>query len=280
MKDSWSAHKNFDSEARDRLLQFEAQTKGIANQVSNAMFAANATNAAAVVPLGYRPDLYVAQLMKGRPLAGGISHGSLADTSLFTIPSFTSSDGMTSQHTEGTNPAGGTLTLGTVTVKPKAISGTFQVTREAVGSSNPAIARHTAQAMGESYSRQTEEMVFTELNRADGQGDTVTNRFVPSGAQASTSTSTDSWAASGRVRWQGTDCRRPARRGAAPVPPVRRAVAGYLSQEGTPAFVTAVDSDGFAISTRLTGQDERLRSPRGEGHQSDEGDADAGQGTS
>ncbi|WP_290055657.1 phage portal protein [Amycolatopsis solani] len=242
VKDSWNAHRNFDSDARERLLRFEAQTKDIAHQVANAMFAANTTNAAAVVPPGYRPDLYVAQLMKGRPLVGGISHGALEDATPFTIPSFASASGMSSQHTEGTNPTPGTLTLATVTVTPKAISGGFTLTREIVDSSNPAIDAIAMQAMGESYSQQTEAMVYAELNGANGQGGTITNGFVPSGAQVSTSAGGSAAAATygGKELIAGVrlaEALYPFRRFAAPT-------RGYLSQEGTSAFATAVDSDG------------------------------------
>jgi HK97 family phage prohead protease len=90
VRDAWFA-RNGDMDARDRLKKFEAQTSDVAKQAANVTFAAASTsNTAAVIPPGYRPDLYVTQLMKGRPLVNGLSKGQLADATPFTIPSFTS----------------------------------------------------------------------------------------------------------------------------------------------------------------------------------------------
>ncbi|MBK1785129.1 phage portal protein [Prauserella cavernicola] len=242
VRDSWRAHREYDSEARERLRKFEAQTDDIAKQAASVMFAANTTNAAAVIPPGYRPDLYVTQLMRGRPLVNGVSRGALEDATPFTIPSFTSASGMSSQHTEGTNPSPGTLELDVVTVTPRAISGTFQLTREIVDSSNPAIDAIAMQAMGESYSQQTEGMVYAEVNGANGQGGPITAGFTPSGAQASATTggSAAEGTFGGRELIAGI-------RGAEALYPFRRFAGptrGYLSQEGTSALATAVDNDG------------------------------------
>ena len=233
VRDSWHA-RNGDQAARERLRKFEAQTADVAQQAASAMFAANTTNAAAVITPGYRPDLYVTQLMKGRPLVGGVSRGALEDATPFTIPSFTGSSGMSGDHTEGSNPSAGTLTIGTVTVTPVAISGLFQLTREIVDSSNPAIDAIAMQAMGESYSQQTEAKVYTELNGANGVGGTITSGFVPSGAQASTTSGQGDELIAG-IR--AAEALYPFRRFAAPT-------RGYLSQEGTSALATAVGTDG------------------------------------
>jgi HK97 family phage prohead protease len=245
VRDSWRAHRDRDPEAVDRLRKFEAQTAGMAEECAAVAFAAaNTTNAAAVIPPGYRPDLYVTQLMKGRPLVGGVSKGNLADATPFTIPSFTSSSGLASQHTEGTNPTVGTVTLATVTVTPRAYSGLFQITREIADSSNPAIDAIAMQAMGEAYSQQTEAVVYTELNGANGAGGTITSGLVPSGAQASTTTGQgDELIAGIRTaealyyfrRFAGID-------------------RGYLSQEGTTGLATAVDTTGRPLIPFEMGQ--------------------------
>lgn len=244
VRDSWHAARG-DADARDRLRKFEQQTDEIAHDTASAMFAANTSNAAAVIPPGYRPDLYVTQLMKGRPLVSGVSRGSLEDATPFTIPSFTSSSGLSPDGVEGTNPSEGTITLGTVTVTPGAINGLFTLTREIVDSSNPAIDAIAMQAMGESYSQQTEAKVYTQLNGATGQGGTITTGFVPSGAQVSTTTGGSAGAGTfgGEKLIAGI-------RAAEALYPFRRFAAptrGYLSQEGTSALATATDADGRSL---------------------------------
>lgn len=248
VKDSWNAARG-NVDARDRLRKFEAQTADLAKKTEAAMFAANTSNAAAIVPPGYRPDLYVTQLLRGRPLTRGLSVGGLADATPFTIPSFTSSSGLSALHVEGTNPTDGTITLGTVTVTPKAISGLFKITREIVDSSNPAIDAIATQAMGESYSQQTEAYVYAELNGTNGQGGTITSGFVPSGAQVSVTASASGLPGGPQLLAgiRGMEALYPFRRFGAPDH-------GWLSQEATSQLATAVGTDGRPLLPSVGGQ--------------------------
>ncbi|WP_133850826.1 phage portal protein [Labedaea rhizosphaerae] len=251
VRDAWKARTEGDPDARDRLNKFAAQTKDAAEQAAMAMFAANTSNAAAVVPPGYRPDLYVTQLMKNRPLVNSVSRGTINDATPFTVPKFVSSSGLSADHVEGTNPTAGTISVGTVTVTPGGISGLFQLTREIVDSSNPAIDAIAMNAMQESYSQQTEQKVYAKLDGANGQGGTITAGFVPSGAQVTTSTGGS--AAAGT--FGGKEFLGAARAQLALYPfrrfaPLNRA---HLSQEGTSAVATAVDADGRPLLPAGTG---------------------------
>lgn len=184
VRDTWKARTQGDHEAADRLRKFMAQTEEASVRAMDLGFAINTGNASGVIPPGYRPDLFVTQLMKGRPLVNSVSRGTLSDATPFNIPAYVSSTGETATHVEGVNPTGGTMVLGTKTVSPTAISGKFELTREIVDSANPAIDAIAMAAMRESYSQQTEALVYAEINGASGVGGTITANKVPSGAAA------------------------------------------------------------------------------------------------
>lgn len=192
VRDAFTARVEGDEDAKARLQKFAAQ------QAEVAQFAVvNRTVGANVIPPGYRPDLYQPQLFQGRPLYGMVSHGSLSDATPFTLPTFTSATAATATHVEGTNPTDGTLVIGTRTVTPGAISGRFIITREVIDAANPAIDAIALAAMRESYSQQTEAIVYTEINGANGVGGTITSGAVPSGAAAVAVTGVGSSGAAG-----------------------------------------------------------------------------------
>lgn len=182
VKDAWHAVHSRDRDAEGRLLAFSRQVQDMVRKATHE-FQQGTGDLGQVIPPGYRPDLYVAELVQGRPLASGLSRGTISDATPFTVPVFSSATGATADHTEGTNPTPGTIALTQRTVQPAAISGSLQLTREIVDSSNPAIDVIAMQAMRESYARQTEEKIYAFLNGPDGAGGTITNGFVPSGAQ-------------------------------------------------------------------------------------------------
>jgi len=235
VRDAWKARTENDIEARERLTKYTKQTADFAEKANDAlMFGADTGSAAAVIPPGYRPDLYVTQLMKGRTLVEAVSRGALTDATPFTLPKFVSSSGMTADHVEGVNPTDGTMDIDTITVTPGAVSGLFELTREILDSANPAIDAIAMQAMQESYSQQTEAKVYAELNGANGQGGSITSGFVPSGAQVATTSG------------QGDELIAGVRQALA-LYPFRRFAApnrAMLSQEGTSGFATAVGTDG------------------------------------
>jgi phage head maturation protease len=240
VKDAWKARTEGDQEAQERLRKFSAQQTSIAEKVNAAglQFTTGTTgNLAEAIPPGYRPELYVPQLFKERPLTDSLSQGALSDATPFTVPRFVTATGMAANHVEGTNPTDGVLDLETVTVTPAAVSGLFKLTREIVDSSNPAVDAIALQAMREAYSQNVEAKVYTELNGANGVGGVITGTTVPSGATARTSTGTAA-ATSGRELLRALRSELaayPFRRFAS----VNRIV---LSQEGTTAFATATDT--------------------------------------
>lgn len=192
VKDAWKAINDKGTpagdEAIDRIRKFRMQSEDMAEVVGGYLrFAPQTTSTASqIIPPGYRPDLYVTELDKGRPMIAGASHGSLSDATPFTVPTFTSSTTASADHVEGTNPSDGSISLGLKTVTPQGISGRMVVTRELVDSSNPAIDQIAFSTMRESYERQTETKFYTLLNGTSGAGGTITGDLVPSGSQAVT----------------------------------------------------------------------------------------------
>lgn len=232
VRDTWKHRTEGDHEAGERLRKFSRQTEDASKKAMDALaFGATTGNASQIIPPGYRPELFVTQLMQGRPLVGAVSRGTLTDATPFNIPKYVSSSGMSAEHVEGVNPSDGTLNLGIATVSPTAISGKFTLTREIVDSANPAIDAIAVAAMQESYSQQTEAIVYNEINGTNGVGGTITSGFVPSGAQVSTTTGQGDELLAG-VR--AANALYPFRRFAAP----NRA---HISQEAASAYASAVD---------------------------------------
>jgi HK97 family phage prohead protease/HK97 family phage major capsid protein len=188
VQDAWNAARNQDEDAIHRIRKFRQQSEDVAALVKTSIaFAPQTTSTAAqVVPPGYRPDLYVADLFRERPLVNLVSNGTINNAAPFTVPTFTSVTTGSATHVEGTNPSDGSLAFGTKTVTPQAISGRIVLSRELVDSANPAIDQIAMAEMRESYARQTEAILYTLLNGTSGAGGTITNGFVPSGAQAVT----------------------------------------------------------------------------------------------
>lgn len=196
VRDAWYAQREHDNDAQERIRKFHLQSAEVQKLVASSVaFAAGQTaqfatvttsSAAEVIPPGYRPDLFVPQLERGRPLVNATSRGTIANATPFVVPVFGSLTGGTGDHTEGSAPTEGTLDFGTKTVTPGAISGKLKLTREIVDSANPAIDQIAMAAMREDYAQQTEKKVYAAVNGADGVGGTITSGFVPSGAQAAT----------------------------------------------------------------------------------------------
>lgn len=246
VRDAWHAQMSRDDDAMHRIRKFRAQTEEVAKIAqSQLQFATNqalqfttstTSNAAGVIPPGYRPDLFVPQLGQGRPFVNALSRGVIANATPFVVPVFGSATGATADHVEGVNPTDGTLAFTTKTVTPGAVSGLLKLTREIVDSSNPAIDQIALAAMRESYARQTEAKVYTLLNGASGAGGVITAGFVPSGAQvAFTGAAPTGAVLLSKVREQLALY--PFRRFAAPNQ-------ALMSQRATTLFAIAVDTTG------------------------------------
>jgi HK97 family phage prohead protease len=230
--DFWAAQSERDHEAIERLRKFQAQQRDmvdILNRVpkqvraalSNQNFDVNTGNASEVIPPGYRPDLFVNELMQGRPLVALSSRGTITNATPFVVPKFVSSTDATDDHTEGVNPAEAELTLDQETVSPGAISGRFKLTREVVDAANPAIDAIALATMRESYNRQTEGKAYAALN----------------GVALSANTATTSGDEGDILSARSLLARYPFSRFAAPT-------GAAMNQTVTNTFATAVDTTG------------------------------------
>jgi hypothetical protein len=252
VRDAWHARVEGNTDSKERLRKFYQQQQDMVNlfqQRPDLAFAVTTGNAAAVIPPGYRPDLYVTQLLQGRPFVDSFSRGVLTDATPFTLPVFGSATGASADHVEGTNPSEASLTVSSKTVTPGGISGRYVLTREIIDSSNPAIDQIAFTAMRESYAQQTEAKAYAELNGTNGQSGTITNGLVPSGAQVSTTTggSVAGGTFGGKELLDGT-------RAALGIYPFRRFGTpnrGHISQEATSAFATAADTTGRPLLPRV-----------------------------
>ena len=255
VRDAWYARMHNDDDAQQRIRKFsrqvedvstvaQARLRFITGQSLGEQFTASSTaNAAALIPPGYRPDLFIPQLVQGRPFVNAVSSGIIGNATPFVVPVFGSATGVTADHVEGVNPTDGTLAFTTKTVTPGAISGLLKLNREIVDSSNPAIDQIALAAMRESYARQTEAKVYTLLNGASGQGGTITpsgNGFAASGAQVAYGKSGSATLLNGEVLLaliRNQMALYPFRRFAAPD-------ITLMSQEATSAFAGAKDTTG------------------------------------
>lgn len=167
VRDSWHARFGTDPDAAGRIQRFQRELAS-GGEVRNLMAAVlDRTDLPEVIPPGYRGDLLVNAIDKGRPLVSRIGTVSLSDATPFTIPVEGDFSGVAA-HTEGDAAAAdGTYSLDEVTVTPTAISGAFRVSREMVDASNPAIDQLVARGMARDYRGLTETRTVAALAAAD-----------------------------------------------------------------------------------------------------------------
>jgi HK97 family phage prohead protease len=94
-------------------------------------FDTDRADVATLNPNRQRPDLYVDQRQYRYPVWESISKGTLADSTPFVVPKFSSASGLVGTHTEGVEPTAGVFTATSQTVTPTAVSGKVEITREA-----------------------------------------------------------------------------------------------------------------------------------------------------
>ena len=93
-------------------------------------FDVDITDTAGLNPNRQRADMYVDQREYRYPVWNAIDKGSLADSTPFVFPKFSSSSGLVAAHVEGVEPTPGTFVATTQTVTPSATSGKVEITRE------------------------------------------------------------------------------------------------------------------------------------------------------
>ena len=144
---------SYDPHAGDR------SRKAVAMLTAAGTGASKTTDVAQVIPPGYRPDMYVGEALWGSPFRSAFPRHAISDATPFTIPAFSSDSGLMANHVEGTNPTPGSITFGEITVAPKAISGSYLVSREALDSANPALDGLILSAIREAYDNHAETLV-------------------------------------------------------------------------------------------------------------------------
>ena len=132
--------------------------------------AAATTDVGQIIPPGYRPDMYVGEALWGSPFRSAFPRHAISDATPFKIPAFSSDSGLMADHVEGTNPTPGSITFGEITVAPKAISGSYLVSREALDSANPALDGLILSAIREAYDNHAETLVAGWIEAAATAG--------------------------------------------------------------------------------------------------------------
>lgn len=162
VRDAWRARMDGNYEAAQRLQRFRAEIDDIARAA-----VATRPNFAEVIPPGYRGDLLISAVDRGRPIIAQLQTAPLTDATPFRIPIEGEFEGV-AEHVEGTpHAAEGTLDLDEVTISPTAVSGAFRVSREMVDSSNPALDTIAQRAMLRDYRRKSNAKLVAALESAD-----------------------------------------------------------------------------------------------------------------
>lgn len=171
--DAWHARIEGDHEAGERVRKFNAElADGNPSSVQALALAAqtrddfdtNDGTGAQFLQNAPRVDLMRGLVDRARPLVSKLTPVPIRNAAPFSIPTVGEFTGV-GDHTEGTphRPAG-TLTLGGGMVIPRAKSGAWEVSRELVDASNPAIDRIAARAMLRDYRRESEGVLAALLN--------------------------------------------------------------------------------------------------------------------
>lgn len=121
------------------------------------------TDVAQIIPPGYRPDMYVGEDMWGSPFRAAFPRHSISDATPFKIPALTGTNDLAADHVEGTNPTPGDITFSEIVVTPKAISGSYLVSREALDAANPALDSIVITALREAYDNHAESYVASVI---------------------------------------------------------------------------------------------------------------------
>lgn len=117
-----------DGEAMARAKSFLAAMEHV---FTTGRFDVDKADAVALNPNRQRPDMYVDQKDFSYPMWEAINKGTLADSTPFVLPKFSSASGLVAAHVEGVEPTPGTFVATSQTITPSALSGKVEITREA-----------------------------------------------------------------------------------------------------------------------------------------------------
>lgn len=182
VRDMWLARFDGDHDSRERVQRFNQRwIEQDAGQVVPFVTAAVETRTTApnFINQGYRPDLLIETIDKGRPLVARIGTVNLTDATPFRLPAEGDMIGGVGDHTEGTSHVSeGDLTVSDVTVTPGAISGAFRLSRESIDATNPALDQMALRAMMRGYRYASEAKVAAALTASDGVADVSINTVL------------------------------------------------------------------------------------------------------
>jgi hypothetical protein len=122
------------------------------------------TSEGGLVREGYRGELMIAPIDARRPVIAALTNRvALTDATPFVIPTVGEFE-QVGPHVEGTpHFAEGTLTLGSRTVTPRAISGAWRASRELLDTSNPAIDTIALSEMRRDYADKSEAYAISQI---------------------------------------------------------------------------------------------------------------------
>lgn len=169
MRDAFVAQVDGDRDAAARMSKFNAElAAGNPASIMAVAAVAGTTDVPGTFnPTQYRPDLMVRAIDAGRPIVSRLHRTPISNAQPFNIPVEGDFTGI-GDHTEKTAVnAPGTLALGEATVSPKAVSGSYELTRELIDSSNPAVDQIALRGMLKDYRRLSEDKVIAALVAAD-----------------------------------------------------------------------------------------------------------------
>ena len=169
-RDVFRSRVEMNRDAADRLEKFAAaMVGGSPAQMGALATAAVETRVTApnFIQQGYRPEMLLTVIDRGRPLNSRISSVNLSDATPYRLPVEGEFTGV-GDHVEGTaHIAEGDLTMSDMLISPGAISGAFRLSRELIDASNPALDQVAVRAMARNYQAQTEAKLVAALLAAD-----------------------------------------------------------------------------------------------------------------
>lgn len=162
-----------DHEARQRLERemprhferLDLRSRPVFDAATARAFAAiSPANVASLNPDQQRPDMYVERAEYDRPLWESISTGTIADSTPFVIPKFSTATNLGAAHVSATEPADATFTTTAQTVTPAPVSGRAILPREIVDAGgNPAVDQILWTMMTGNYFELIEAKINTAL---------------------------------------------------------------------------------------------------------------------
>lgn len=152
-----------------------ARVEGFIKDAFAPRFDVDSSDVTTLNPTRQRPDMYVDQKSYTLPFYNAIYKGTLADSTPFAFPKFSSASGLVADHAEGVEPTPGTFTATNQTVTPAPVSGRVEITRETWDQGgNPQVSSLIWNKMTRAYFEALESKAVAVLDAASPTGITLT----------------------------------------------------------------------------------------------------------